>query len=123
MWVSVVSADNVAEVFDGLARWERSEQWSRKIYSKPANWLSERAWRDAPAEVDGLDIAPTEFSAPQCAACGDSGLQTLAGAPPCPQESLSAMAAWVVRWQTVCGCGAARIGEDQMRECQREAKS
>jgi hypothetical protein len=48
-WLSVVTMLNIDFVFEGLDRWEASEQWTRGIYQKPQNWLRDYAWKDQPA--------------------------------------------------------------------------
>lgn len=62
IWLSVVTSENVSEVFAGLERWKHSEQWARAIYAKPQNWLRDHAWNDHPAParnqgvIDQADI-------------------------------------------------------------------
>lgn len=53
MWVSVVTPENVDDVFDGLSRWEASERWKRGIFHDPANWLLEKLWLDSPPPPQG----------------------------------------------------------------------
>ncbi len=78
MWLSVITAANVAEVFAGLERWEKSERWNRKIYHDPVNWLNEKLWEDSP---------PAE-EAGQSSSAGVPEWQS----PPYPVRHLAALA-------------------------------
>ena len=53
LWVSVVTAENEALVFDCLSRYESSDMWARKVFENPAKWLQDRkseGWEDIPAQ-------------------------------------------------------------------------
>ncbi len=62
MWLSVVTPENIEEVFTGLTRWEKSERWSRGIYHDPVNWLNEKLWKDSPPPT----TTPTEDPFADC---------------------------------------------------------
>ena len=48
-----LSAEELSSLFDGLARWKRSVEWSKsagQYIPRPAKWLSERRWQEHPKE-------------------------------------------------------------------------
>ena len=51
-WVSVcTSAENEAEIFAGLARWKKSNEWARGVYNSAERWLLDKLWKGQPAEA------------------------------------------------------------------------
>jgi hypothetical protein len=47
-------------ILAGVARWQQSDQWARKVYQHPSTWLRGRQWEDEP--MAATEAAPARAS-------------------------------------------------------------
>ena len=47
-WMRHVKSVPLAEILEGITRWEHSEKWREGFIPMPATWLNQKRWRDTP---------------------------------------------------------------------------